>query len=92
MTDTNGDGNEPPVTGESRHEAVARRERNRNAREAAARWSSAICVKCGFTQGNVRHDVDPVDREWAGDSGYYDDFETHPFRGSGIERSEGGAG
>ena len=53
--------------------------RRRKEREAADRYENSPCLRCGLARINVLHHVTPEQQAWAGDSGYFDDVDTHKF-------------
>ena len=70
---------EPPVPGETAHEAAARRQRNRDARNDWALFLDARCAECGHARMHVDHETDPATSPEGPD--YYADIldELHPF-------------
>ena len=52
--------------------------RARKEREAQERYDRVRC-RCGLARVNIVHHVTPEQQAWAGDSGYFDDVDTHEF-------------
>jgi hypothetical protein len=62
--------------------------RAREASQAQDRYNTMPCADCGLARVNVVHHVTAEQQAWAGDSGYFDGLDLHPFMEDAAARIE----